>query len=103
MKTPNPRIELPYTYLMAWYVLYCPPLMTAVPSSVGFVPFMQKLENSSWTHYYMFFIRKSILNILNYQLDRCFPRSLVHLTGINLPTLRDQMISQGCHRESSGG
>ena len=47
--------------------------MTAVPLSVGFVPFVQKLENSSWTHYYMFFIRKSILNISNYQLDRCFP------------------------------
>jgi len=53
--------------------MHCPSLMTAVPSSVGFVPFMQKLENSSWTHYYMFFVRKSILNISNYQLDRCFP------------------------------
>jgi len=46
--------------------------MTTVPLSVGFVSFVQKLENSSWTHYYMFFVRKSILNISNYQLDRCF-------------------------------
>ena len=56
VKTPNPRIELSYTYLMAWYVMHCPSLMTAVPSSEGFVPFVQKLENSSWSHYYMFFV-----------------------------------------------
>jgi len=73
VKTPNPRIELPYTNLMAWYIMHCPSLMSGVPLSAGFVPFVQKLENSSWTHYYMFFVRKSILNILNYQLDRCFP------------------------------
>jgi len=47
--------------------------MTAVPSSQGLVPFVQKLENSSWSDYYMFFIRKSILSSSNYQLDRCFP------------------------------
>ena len=63
VKTPNPRIELPYTYLIAWYVMHCSSLMTTVPSSEGFVPFVQKLENSSWSHYYMFFVRKSILKI----------------------------------------
>ena len=47
VKTPNPRIKLPYTYLMAWYAMHCPSLMTAVPLSAGFVPFVQKLENSS--------------------------------------------------------
>jgi len=36
VKTPNPRIELPYTYLMAWYIMDCPSLMTAVPLSAGF-------------------------------------------------------------------
>ena len=24
MKTPNPRVELPYTYFMAWYVMHLP-------------------------------------------------------------------------------
>ena len=57
VKTPNPRIELPYTYLMAWYVMHCPSLMTVVPLSAGFVPFVQKLENSSWSNYYMFYVR----------------------------------------------
>jgi len=46
--------------------------MMAVPLSAGFVPFVQKLENSSWSNYYMFFVRKCILNASNYQLDRCF-------------------------------
>ena len=73
VNTPNPRIELPYTYLMAWYVMHCPSLMTAVTSSEGFVSFVQRLENSSWSHYYMYFVRKSILSSSNYQLDRCFP------------------------------
>ena len=54
VKTPNPRIELPYTYLMAWYVMHCPSLMTAVPLSEGFVPFVQRLENSSWSCYTCF-------------------------------------------------
>ena len=47
MKTPNPRIDLPYTYLMAWYVMYCPSLMTLVSPSEDFIPFVQKLKNSS--------------------------------------------------------
>jgi len=47
--------------------------MMAVPLSASFVPFVQKLENSSWSNYYMFFVRKCILNISNYQLDRYFP------------------------------
>ena len=24
VKTPSPRVELSYTYLMAWYVMHCP-------------------------------------------------------------------------------
>ena len=30
VKTPNFRVELPYTYLMAWYAMHCPSLMAAV-------------------------------------------------------------------------
>ena len=33
VKTPNPRVELPYTYLIALYVMHCPSLMSAVQSS----------------------------------------------------------------------
>ena len=58
---------------MAWYVMHCPSLITAVSPSEGFIPFVQRLENLSWSHYYMFFVRRSILSSSNYQLDRCFP------------------------------
>jgi len=40
VKTPNPRVKLGYMYLMAWYVMHCPSLMTAVAPSEGFVPFV---------------------------------------------------------------
>ena len=72
MKTPNPRVELSYTYLMSWNIMHCPSLMTAVSPSEGFVPFVQRLENSSWSQYYMYYVRKAILSSSNYQLDRCF-------------------------------
>lgn len=29
--TPNPRVELLYTYLMAWFIMYFPSLMTSPP------------------------------------------------------------------------
>ena len=73
VKTPNLRVELPYTCLMAWYAMHCPSLMTAVSPSEGFVHFMHRLENSSWSQYYMYYFRKIILNNSNYQLDRYFP------------------------------
>ena len=53
--------------------MHCPSLMTAVSASEIFMPFVQRLENSSWLQYYMFYIWKTILNGGNYQLDRCFP------------------------------
>jgi len=72
IKTPIPKVELPYAYLMAWYVMHCPSLITAVSASEGFIPFVQRLESSSWLQYYMLYIWKMILNGGNYQLDRCF-------------------------------
>ena len=41
LKTPNPRVELPYTYLMALYVMHCPSLMSAMQSSEDLMPFVQ--------------------------------------------------------------
>jgi len=89
VKTPSPKVELPYTYLMAWCVMHCSSLMTAVSASEGFTPFVQRLENSNWLQYYIFYIQKTILNGGNYQLDRCFPEihdasygdKFVHLVG----------------------
>jgi len=68
LKVPNPRVKLPYTYLVAWYVMHYPSLMMAVQVSEDFVSFLQKLERSTWQHSYMFFIRRTIQSDVNYQL-----------------------------------
>jgi len=103
VKTPNPRVELPYTYLMAWYVMHCPSLMIAVSTSEGFVPFVQWLESSNWSQYYMFYVRKAILSGASYKVDQCFPRSMTPHIGTSLLTLQAQTSSCGCPPESSGG
>ena len=70
---PNPRVELSYTYLVAWYVMHCPSLMTTVHTSEGFVSFLQNLECSTWQYTYMFYIRRTIQSDFNCQLIWCFP------------------------------
>jgi len=60
VKVPNPRVELPYTYLVVWYIMHCPSLVTVAHTSEDFVPFFQKLERSSWQHTYIFYIRRLI-------------------------------------------
>jgi len=84
---------------MAWYVMHCPSLMTAVSASEGFTPFVQRLENSSWLQYYIFYIWKTILNGGNYQLDRCFPEILDAYYG---DKFADLIGPDGFTRLSSG-
>ena len=75
IKTPIPRVELSYTYLVAWFVLHCPALMTAphpAPAD-GFVPFVHRLEDSAWNDGYMATIRKVMQSSMNYQIFCCFP------------------------------
>ena len=72
-KTPNPHVELSYTYLVAWYVMDYPALMSAVQESNGnFVPFIQELERSKWQGGYMAAIQKIVQSSMNYHLFRCF-------------------------------
>ena len=47
--TLKPHVELPYMYLVIWYVMHCPALISAVPGYRESVPFAQKLEHSNWT------------------------------------------------------
>jgi len=42
-RRPNPRVELPYTYLVAWYIMHCPSLMMAVHALKDFVPFCAEI------------------------------------------------------------
>ena len=66
MKTPNPKIELTYTYLMILYVMHFSSLMTVVSPSEGFVRFVQWLESSNYSQYYMFYVWKAILSNSSY-------------------------------------
>jgi len=56
IKTPNPRVGLHYMYFMAWYVMHCSSMMSAVQSSEDSMPFIQRLERSNWTGWYMLII-----------------------------------------------
>jgi len=58
VETPNPHVELPYTYFMAWYIMHCPSLMSAVQSSEDSTPFVQRLERSTWSGWYILMIRQ---------------------------------------------
>jgi len=73
MKTPNPRVELPYTYFMAWSIMHCPSLISAAQSSEDFMPFVQRLERSNWNGWYILMIQQILQSSMNYYLVRCFP------------------------------
>jgi len=83
--------------------MHYPLLMTAVSASEGFTPFVQRLENSGWLQYYMFYIRKMILNGNNYQLGTASLRFMMHLMGTNLQIWLAQMALLGYPPASFGG
>ena len=66
--TPKPRVELPYTYLVARFVMHCPALMSAVKEHAEGVPFVQRLERSTWSGNYSVVIRRILQSSANYQL-----------------------------------
>lgn len=49
---PNSRVELPYSYLMARFVLHYHSLME--PPRAEIRPFMLKSEDLAWTHEYLY-------------------------------------------------
>lgn len=67
----NPRIELPYTYLMAWFVLHCP--MLKEPLKKADVLFIRQLEELNWTHDYLFNVRMILMNHPAYEVFCCLP------------------------------
>jgi len=56
----NPRIGLPYTYLMSWFTLHCPTIIQAgeePPEGVR-VAHLRRFEGSSWSRIYVAAVRK---------------------------------------------
>lgn len=70
----NPCVEMPYSYLMAWFVLYFPMLME--PPRTASVSFMLRLEELSWTHDYLNNIRRILMNPYAYEVLQCLPSIL---------------------------
>lgn len=58
----GPRIEMANTYLMAWYAIHNPPLISIISSCKGFFPFVQRLEGCIWTNSFMLLIRLTFLD-----------------------------------------
>ena len=81
------RVELPYTYMVAWYVMHCPSLMLAIQAPEDFVPFVQKLKRLSLQGCYMAVIQRMIQSSVNYQLVRCSQIFQERPTGSDLSTI----------------
>lgn len=65
----NPPVELPYSHLMAWFMLHCPVLMQCPKEVVP--PFVQRKEELNWSHDYLYNIRKIMMNPLAYEVFSC--------------------------------
>lgn len=73
VKTLNPRVEMPYTYLIVWLVMHCPSLMTVANNCSIDKPFFVEMdEHSSLKSHYMSIIRKALQQYQNYEINRCF-------------------------------
>src|SRR4051812_8417607 len=68
-----PRARLAYTYLVSWYVLHCPALMTPMPSLDLATPFVESVAACSWITSQRPEIRQLLSRPENYQLYRCPP------------------------------
>src|SRR4051812_2986563 len=97
LKDPSklPRARFAYTYLVSWYVLHCPALMTPMPSLDLATPFIGSVAECLWTSLQQMEIRQLLSRPENYQLYRCPPSfddtvddgSFVDLAGDNGSTM----------------
>lgn len=67
----SPRVELSYTYLMAWFLMHYPMLIEC-PKKAG-LPFVQRLEDLNWLHNYFYNVRKILMNPQAYEVFCCLP------------------------------
>jgi len=71
----NPKIRLPYTYLMAWFALHCPAIIQPgeePPEGVR-MTHLRRFEGSSWSRIYVAAVYKLLYRHDAYNLFRCFP------------------------------
>ncbi|ONK56633.1 uncharacterized protein A4U43_C10F10970 [Asparagus officinalis] len=73
IQTPTPRVPMPYIYLVSWFVLHCPPIMTTPESSGTSTPLIQQLETSEWAGWYQIKFREILRRDYNYEIACKFP------------------------------
>lgn len=73
ISSPNPRVKLPYIYLMVWYIMYFPSLTISPSEDISVGMFIQRHEGCDWRNYFMCTIRKTVCIHQNYYNYRYFP------------------------------
>lgn len=64
-------------YLMAWFVLHCPGLMTSSLELIDHATrYVQQFENCTWNGKYIAKIRQIVGQYENYEIYCCFPKFL---------------------------
>jgi len=71
----SPRVELPYGYLMAWFILFCPIFIWSgekPPENIHYA-YLSHFENSRWEGSYLMGVRRLVGRQDSYSLFQCFP------------------------------
>ncbi|ONK80867.1 uncharacterized protein A4U43_C01F22640 [Asparagus officinalis] len=71
---PTIKVELPYTYLMAWFVLHRSDMMSVPNATYHSVPLLQLLKNGEWEGRGFPDIRKQLQVHKSWALSTCFPQ-----------------------------
>ncbi|ONK59847.1 uncharacterized protein A4U43_C08F11570 [Asparagus officinalis] len=71
---PTLKTELPYTYLMAWFVLHRPDMMSVPSATDHSVPLLQLLENGKWEGRGFSDVRQQLQVHKCWTFSTCFPQ-----------------------------
>ena len=93
----NPRVGMPYTYLMAWFALHCPTIIQPgeEPLEGVRIAHLCRFEGSSCERSYVVGVRKLLYRHNAYSLFRCFPYIRDASYGEEFKDARDGITSLG--------
>ncbi|ONK56577.1 uncharacterized protein A4U43_C10F10290 [Asparagus officinalis] len=82
---PTIKVELPYTYLMAWFVLHRSDMMSVPHAMDHSVPLLQLLENGEWEGRGFSDIRRQLQVHKCWAFSTCFPQFSIREHQAGLP------------------
>jgi len=93
----SPQVELPYAYLMVWFVLYCPILIQLgkEPPEGKCYAHLFHFENSQWMGQYLAGVQSMVSFKELYNLFYFFPHILGTWYGDEFHDTRDNQTSLG--------